>query len=151
MPLIHPEIGFKLILCDSAQTDAATGKLHMLGAGWTVASTPTPPSAVALMVQVPWDRTNEVLPIEVELLDGDGRPVELPGHTDGGPTESIKQEAQLEVGRPPGVAHGSTLSASFALNVGPLPLLPGRYEWRGSVAGSVQSEFFQVLPSRSTP
>lgn len=144
MPLIHPEIGFKLILCDAAQADSTSGKLHMLGAGWTVVPTPTPPSAVALMVQVPWARTNEVLPITVELLDADGHPVKLPGPTDN-ETQALRQEARLEVGRPPGIAPGSTLSAAFAMNVGPLPLAVGRYEWRAVVAESVQSEFFQVM------
>ncbi len=61
MPLTRPQIGFKLILCDAAQTDAATGKIHMLGAGWTITSSPTAPHAVALMIQVPWDRTNQKL------------------------------------------------------------------------------------------
>lgn len=63
MPLTRSQIGFKLILCDAAQTDAATGKIHMLGAGWTITGSPTAPHAVALMIQVPWDRTNQKLPV----------------------------------------------------------------------------------------
>ncbi len=142
MPLVHPKIDFKLILCDAAQTDALTGKLHMLGAGWTTVGTPTPPHAVALMVQVPWDRANEKLPIRLELLSADGHPVLIPGPTGSLP---VLQEAELEVGRPPGVARGSALSASFALNIGPLPLSLGRYEWRARVDQDENSEFFQVM------
>lgn len=138
----RPKIGFKIILCDAAQADSGTGKLHMLGAGWTVIGTPTSPHAVALMVQVPWDRATEKLPVRIELLDSDGKPVEMPGAE--GP-QSIAGEAELEVGRPPGVAHGSPLSAVFALNVAQLPLAPGRYEWRASVDGDTQAESFQVL------
>jgi len=146
VPLVHPKIGFKLILCDAAQADPTTGKLHMLGAGWTVVGTPTPPHAVALMVQVPWDRANERLPVRVELLTGDGHPVLLPGPT---APQPVLQEAELEVGRPVGVAKGSTLAAAFALNIGPLPLPVGRYEWRAKVAEDEHSEFFQVMGQAS--
>lgn len=142
MPLTKPRIAFKIILCDAARADPSTGKLHMLGAGWTMMGTPTSPHAVAIMVQVPWDRANEKLPVRIELLDDDGKPVEIPG--DAGP-QPIQGEAELEVGRPPGFSHGSPLSAVFALNVAPLPLAPGRYEWRASVAGDTAAESFQVV------
>ncbi|GAA2561478.1 DUF6941 family protein [Pseudonocardia hydrocarbonoxydans] len=148
MPLTKPRIEFKIILCDAAQADSASGKLHMLGAGWTMIGTPTSPHAVALMVQVPWDRANEKLPVLIELLDSDGRSVEIPGE---GEAQLIRGEAVLEVGRPPGVSHGSPLSAVFALNVAPLPLPPGRYEWRASVAGDTAAESFQVIGHQLAP
>ena len=148
MPLTRPSIEFKLILCDAAQTDASTGKIHMLGAGWTMVSSPTPPHAIALMIQVPWDRTNEKLRVHTELLDGDGQPVMLPGPT--GP-QPLLNETEVEVGRPPGVAKGSALSAAFALNVGPLALPSGRYEWRATVEDDVRSEFFQVRSGVAAP
>lgn len=53
MPLTRPQVGFKLILCDAAQAAAATGKIHMLGAGWMLTGSPTAPHTVALMIQVP--------------------------------------------------------------------------------------------------
>lgn len=148
MPLTRPSIDFKLILCDAAQTDLSNGKLHMLGAGWTLVKSPTPPHAVALMVQVPWDRTNEKLKIRVELLTGDGQPVMLPGPTE---PQAVLSETELEVGRPPGVAKGSTLNAAFALNIGSLPLPAGRYEWRASVEEDIRSEFFQVMSETAAP
>lgn len=147
MPLIRPQIGFKLILCDAAQTDAATGKIHMLGAGWTITGSPTAPHAVALMIQVPWDRTNQKLPIQVELVTDDGQPVSMPGPT--GP-QPLSSKVELEVGRPAGIAAGSTLSAVFAVNVAPMSLSPGRYEWRASVDGHSQGESFQVMASSAT-
>jgi hypothetical protein len=36
------------------------------------------------------------------------------------------------------------LDAAFALNVPPLPLKPGRYEWRLELAEHSQSAFFTV-------
>jgi hypothetical protein len=119
----------QLILCDAAQADPA-GKVHMLGAGWSVTSSPTQ-HAVAVLIKVPWDRSNEQLKLTLDLLDADGRSVQL--QTPAGPT-GLHAEGSIEVGRPPGIAPGSMLDASFALNVPPLPLPAGRYEWRLVVA-----------------
>lgn len=133
-------VEFKLILAQSAHSDS-NGTLHMLGAGWSVTPSPTAPQAVALLIKVPWDRANEKLPLLVQLLTADGQPVELPGPA--GP-QKIGASAELEVGRPPGIDHGSPLDASFSLNVSPLPLPPGRYQWRAEIAGTIQTESFQV-------
>lgn len=141
MPLMHPEIGFKLILCDAAKADE-NGKLNMLGAGWNLTGSPTSPHAVALLIQVPWDRANQKIPVRVELLTDDGEAVSIPGPT--GP-QPLFSEMALEVGRPPGVAAGSTLNAAFALNVASLGLSPSRYEWRATVDDHTQGESFQVI------
>lgn len=134
-------VEFKLILCQAAQSDAATGTLHMLGAGWSVTSSPTAPQAVALLIKVPWDRANEKLPLKLELLTEDGQQVTVQGPA--GP-QGIAAEAELEVGRPPGIAHGAMLDASFSLNISPMPLPPGRYQWRADIAGTIATESFQV-------
>lgn len=141
-PLMEtPPIDFKLILCESAHADPA-GTLHMLGAGWSVTGTPTGPQALALLIKVPWDRANEHLPVVVELLTEDGPPVTLSGP--GGVPTPVRAEAALEVGRPAGVAKGSPLDASLALNFGSLPLSPGRYQWKAEIAGDQQVESFTV-------
>ena len=67
----------QLILCDAAQADAGSGKVHMLGAGWSITSSPTS-HAVALLIKVPWDRANERLNLTLELRDADGGAVLLP-------------------------------------------------------------------------
>ena len=64
----------KLILCDAAVADPA-GKLHMLGAGWSLTSTPTAPQAVAMLIKIPWDRANQKLHFALRLLDPDGKQV----------------------------------------------------------------------------
>lgn len=102
--------------------------MHMLGAGWSITSSPTAPHAVAILVKVPWDRTNQQIPLNINLLDTDGQLVELPGP--GNIPQPIKYEAMIEVGRPPGIPPGSSVDASFALVVPSLPLEPGRYEYR---------------------
>jgi hypothetical protein len=121
----------QVLLCDAAVADPS-GKMHMLGAGWSMTSSPTAPCAVAVMVKVPWDRTNQQIPLTVTLVDSDGRPVELPAPGD--QTQNIKAEGIVEVGRPAGIPAGSSVDAAFALNVPSLPLSPGRYEYRVDVS-----------------
>lgn len=81
-------------------------------------------------MKVPWDRTNQKLRMNLELLDSDGQPVTVSG-------EPLTAGGEIEVGRPPGIAPGSLLDAAFALNVPSLPLTPGRYDWRLDFAGTV--------------
>lgn len=114
-----------LILCDAAQ--AESGKVHMLGAGWSITGTPTAPHAVAVLMKVPWDRANQPMALKLQMLEADGSPVLV--ETPEGPLP-IAADAKVEVGRPPGLAPSSMLDGSFALNVPSLPLAPGRYEWR---------------------
>lgn len=126
-----PDVDAHIILCDAAQADPMGGKVHMLGAGWSRMPSPTTPHAVVVLLKIPWHRANEKLPMALELRTADGPPVELKT-ADGNAQVGVRTE--IEVGRPPGLPHGSTLDASFALNVGALPLVPGRYEWHLTLA-----------------
>jgi hypothetical protein len=136
-------LDIKLILCDAAVADPA-GKLHMLGAGWSVTGTPTTAQAVAMLIKIPWDRANKKLPLALKLLDPDGKQVSLPA-LDGQPVP-IGHEGAIEVGRPAGVASGSMLDAALAISISPMPLPPGRYEWRLDIADQTVSESFTVRP-----
>lgn len=118
----------QLILCDAAQADPNTGKIHMLGAGWSLTGSPTAPHAVAILVKVPWDRANQQIHGTLALVDPDGRPIELP--TPGRDLTEIIMEFDLEVGRPAGLEPGSMIDAAMAFNIGALPLPCGRYQWR---------------------
>jgi hypothetical protein len=113
----------------------------MLGAGWWLTTSPLGPTALAIMIQVPWDRTNQRIPVTVVLRDQDGRDVEL---GDDDQKQTIEQVIEIEVGRPAGVAAGSMLPASLAINVPPLPLPVGRYEWVVKADGLEESESFEV-------
>jgi hypothetical protein len=130
----------KLILCDHAVADPA-GKVHMLGAGWSLTSSPTPPHAVVVLMKIPWDRANQKIDVSLTLLTADGEQVAV--QTPGG-SVPVAARGEVEAGRPPGLAHGSPLDASFALNVQPLPLRPGRYQWRLQVAEGLLTESFEV-------
>jgi hypothetical protein len=132
-------IAAQLILCDAAQADP-TGKIHMLGAGWSIMLQPGP-HAVAVLIKVPWDRANEELSLNLQLFDADGHPVTVETTTGQLP---IAGTGTVEVGRPAGIAPGSMLPAAFALNVPALPLPRGRYEWRLRLADLDLAESFTL-------
>ncbi len=129
-----------IILCDSSAVDSKTGKVHMLGAGWSEVGTPTPPGSVVVLLQIPWDRANQPLGVDLTLCDADGRPVEFPGGR-------INVHANLEVGRPPGTTPGTPLHHPFELKYPPLELAPGRYQWRLTVGGDTAVQGFNVRPA----
>jgi hypothetical protein len=138
-------IDVKLILCDAAVAEPGTGKVHMLGAGWSVTGSPTGQQAVAVLMKIPWDRANQPISFVLQLFDSDGHPVKI--ETPEGPQE-VKLPGQVEVGRPAGVAAGSDLDASLALNVPPLPLRPARYQWRFDISDQTFDVSFQVRQQR---
>jgi len=118
-----------MLLADYAQ--AADGKLNVIGAGWTITGPQPVPSAIGLIFDVPWDRSNESIEFRLELVDQDGNAVVT--ETPDGP-QPVSIDGQFEIGRPPGVKRGTPLTFPAAFNIGPLPLDPGgRYEWRLTV------------------
>jgi hypothetical protein len=121
-----PSATATLLLADSAQV--ADGKLYLLGAGWdrVVASPMTSPSAVAVIVEVPSDRSEAHLGWALQLVDEDGHPVQAPG-TDA-PLADIRGGLTI-MPEADGVP-GMSWPAPLAVNMPPLPLTPGRYAWR---------------------
>lgn len=118
-----------LMLCDAAQI--SDGKLYILGGGWEQTS-PGVPSALAIRIGVPWESSNDKHHFDVHLYDADGKSVMFPNPQGG--VSPLMLSGDFETGRPPGVAKGSTLWASVAIVIGPLPLEPGaRYVWQLSV------------------
>ena len=127
------------MLADAAQI--GDGKLHLLGVGWD-ATTGETPFAVAALVSVPWDMTNQKIELKLELIDEDGRSVPFPGTE-----EPLVLAGEIEVGRPAGVAAGSALQGPFAWGFGPLGLVPGRYTWTLTVGETTARRSFTVIPS----
>jgi hypothetical protein len=121
-----------LLLCDHAE--AINGKLYVMGGGWTVLYAADRPAnvSVAAMVAVPWDQTNTRHKIGLELLDGEGSPVEVGG-------QAIALGGEFEVGRPPGVKPGTSFNTPFVWNVAGLTLPEGAYEWKLLLDGEPQA------------
>lgn len=135
----------QLILCDFAQV--ADGKLTIVGGGWN-ARGPNSSMSIGILVGVPWTDTNEKHTWSLELLDQDGRVVELPAQA--GPSRTLRIEGAIEVGRPAGVPPGTELPVPIAVNAGRIPLGEGAYEWRLGIDGRSDDDWraaFRVRPA----
>lgn len=116
-----------LLLADYAVV--SDGKLTIVGGGWSQTG-PEPASfGIGLLIQVPWDQANTPHAFSVELLDADGAPVSFETDEEEG-EQPVAFGGEFEVGRPPGLKPGTPLDFPVAVNSTPLPLDPGRYEWR---------------------
>ncbi len=134
-----------MLLCDSAE--AVNGKLYILGAGWSVTGPVPAPSALAIKIDVPWNYANRRFPADLELLTSDGVPVTVPDQL--GQPQPVRFHFDFEVGRPPGVAPGSTLDAVLAVSVPPLPLMAGsRFVWRLTINGETRQHWQVAFATR---
>jgi hypothetical protein len=123
------------------------GKLTIVGGGWSQTG-PEPASfGIGLLIQVPWDQANTVHSFNVELLDADGTPVFL--ETPEEEEQTVAFGGEFEVGRPPGLKPGTPLDFPVAMNSTPLPLEPGRYEWRLTIDGEGRQDWTVPFTVRS--
>ena len=131
-----------MLLCDAAQS--VGGKLFVLGGGWsqTQVQEGMPLNmALALKVSIPWDRSNERIPLRVALVTDQGNAVNIGGM-------DVEAVTEMELGRPPGLARGTPLDANLALNFNGLQLPPGGYAWLCEVDGSPKARTpFRVHPA----
>jgi len=137
-----------ILLCDAAE--AINGKLYILGGGWSVTGPAPTPSALAIKIDVPWTDANRKVPLAVELLTADGLPVSVRDPM--GNPQPVMLSLEFEVGRPPGLAHGTPLDATVAFGIPPLPLAPGqRYVWRLSIDGETKPHWQAAFSTREAP
>lgn len=136
----------KAILLLGDYAAVADGKLTIVGAGWSLMGPDPCPSAVALLLDVPWDQTNQPHHFSVDLNDGDGNAFTDPN---GNP---VQFGGEFEVGRPPGLPTGTSITVPLAVNIGPLPLTPGsRYVWELTVDDESDEDWrvaFNVRPEQ---
>jgi hypothetical protein len=133
-----------LMLCDSAQV--ADGKLYILGGGWSMTGPDPVPSAIALKIDVGWHEAETAHHWELYLEDADGQPVMV--ETPEG-EHAVEVRGEFTVGRPPGIPEGSPIDVALAVNLGPLPLVPGtRYTWRMSIDGESQDDWMLGFTTR---
>jgi hypothetical protein len=127
-----------MMLADAAQE--VGGKLYVLGGGWSITGPEPVPMAIALKLEVPWDRTNLQHSLLLELLDEDGEPVLVPGQDD--EEVPLQVTGEFEAGRPAGIKPGTPIDSALAVNFGPLPLEGGRrYQWRLSIDGETDEDW----------
>ena len=136
-----------LLLADAAQ--AVGGKLYVLGGGWNITNAQAP-SAIALIFEIPWSETNRRHGFALQLVDADGHGVAIGADR----THPFEFRSEFEIGRPPGSTPGVSFNVPFALNLGPLGLAEGRYEWRCTLNGQSRLDWrlpFEVRGSFSSP
>jgi hypothetical protein len=119
-----------MLLCDAAE--AVGGKLYVMGGGWTHSSAAGQPTtmALAILVGVEWDETNQTHHIEAKLLTEDGVQVSA---VQGQPVAST---GTFEVGRPAGAKKGATLYSPFTLTFAGVVLRAGGYVWELEINGN---------------
>lgn len=140
-----------MLLADKGTQAAGAGTLNLLNVGWgttQLAGDLTPPHAVAVFLEAELAECNRALTVTVELLDQDGKPVELPGPA--GP-QPMRLEQGMTIAPPSGAPTGTPGKANILLEISPgLPLKPGTYRWRVHVEGKTHdawaASFHVALP-----
>ncbi len=140
-----------MLLCDAAQ--AISGKLYVLGGGWSQVLIPDVPANMSLAVKlgVPWHEANDPHTIVARLVTADGAQVEIPvvqpEHGDEPIGVQVRDEVRIETGRPPGLAPGTNIDAPLVFNFNGLALPAGGYVWELEVDGNVEARTaFRVGP-----
>lgn len=134
------------LIADAAQ--AVGGKLYIIGGGWSLTGPAPSPSALAIKIDVPWSEANRKHSWKAFLEDGDGQPVVLPSPAG---DSNVEVGGDFEVGRPPGLLEGTPLDLAIAINIGPMPLAPGRYRWRLTIDDRVEEDWTAAFTVRSQP
>lgn len=137
-----------MLLADSAQEIG--GKLYILGGGWSVTGPEVTPMALGIKIDVPWNATNQRHEFQLTLLSEDGHAPPMLSN-EGVVAGEVSFEGHFEVGRPPGVPPGTDIDATLAVQLGPLPLVPGKgYLWQITIDGSTDELWkrpFRVRPA----
>src|SRR3970282_451611 len=126
-----------MLLADYAVV--SDGKLTIVGGGWSQTGPDPAAFGIGLLIQVPWDLANTPHTFSVELLDADGGAVTVDADEDEDRVGAFG--GGFEVGRPPGLKPGTPLDFPVAVNSTPLPLEPGRYEWRLTIDGGSHQDW----------
>jgi hypothetical protein len=119
--------------------EAIRGLLYISGGGWTdlwrgsfePGQPPINHFGIGIAVRVGWTETNRSHHLLVKLDDEDG-------------AEVFRAEADVEVGRPPGVPEGSDQRAVLAINVDMQFPHPGAYRLLTELAREERSVSFRV-------
>ncbi len=133
-----------MLLADYAVV--SDGKLTIVGGGWSQTGPEPAAFGIGLLIQVPWDRANTMHSFSVELLDADGVAI---GFDEDDEDQVVAFGGEFEVGRPPGLKPGTPLDFPVAVNFTPLPLTPGRYEWRLTIDKESREDWRMPFTVRS--
>lgn len=120
-----------VVLADFAETDAS-GKVHLLGGGWTITRAGASAHAVVVFLKVPADHFSTPISITLRLLSKSGEVVEQPGP---GGLQRLEVKGQVEMQEPLDWDQAVDLDAVFPVNFGALALQAGSYRWTVEIDG----------------
>jgi hypothetical protein len=115
--------------------ESVNGLLYISGGGWTThtrvvpigGSPPLSHLGIALIIAIPWHRTNQTHTPIIEIRDEDAQVI-------------ANITAHLNVGRPPGMRPGTIQYANVGLPVDIVFPRPGAYEITANIQGVEDSE-----------
>jgi uncharacterized protein DUF6941 len=126
----------RLLLANYAEVQA--NLLYAMGIGWTQIGPAPSPFAIAALIEVGWDETNQPYRLAFNIVDVDEQPFLVPTPMGDQP---FQLSAELRVGRPPDSVPGAKFLTPVAINVQPLQFQAGRhYVVRATVNGDVRDE-----------
>jgi hypothetical protein len=135
------QIRVTMLLAEAAQV--ADNKLFILGGGLAIVSPAPNPLAIAIKIDVPWDRADRQHNWKLELLDADGMPVLIGDRP-------IIVAGTFEVGRSDQLQPGTPLPMPLAVNFSGLALPAGqRFAWRLVIDDDTEPDWqtaFTVAP-----
>lgn len=128
------------ILCNHAE--AVNNLLYIAGGGIEVSyvqpGVPAPYAVsigIGIMVTVPWQQTNQQHQVEIELIDSDGQPIQVPLSPE--IITPFKVSLTFNVGRPANAPVGDDQHVALAANLPGLPLPAfGKYEFIIKIDGT---------------
>lgn len=128
------------LLTVANHAEAINGLLYLSGAGWTDLRRPMPPEGgqapvnhigIGIAILVGWNETNQRHRLDLRLENADGR-------------DLVAMQADVEVGRPPGLPPGSDLRTVMGINVEIQFPSAGIYRVIAAVPESRRSVSFRV-------
>jgi hypothetical protein len=128
-----------VLLADAAQADLATGKVHILGAGWSVTNSPLPPHAIISLIGVSAADADSEHQMKLVLVDSDDKPVRSS-------TATVEDQRPHLVGmfradRPADLV-GPEMTLPIVVQVpGGIDLPGGTYTWRLEIDGKTNEHW----------
>jgi Family of unknown function (DUF6941) len=131
-----PEIEYVTV---ANHAEAINGLLYLQGAGWTDIQSPPGPQGkpgivhfgIGVSILIGWNEMNRRFPLILRITSEDG-------------THLLSVDAQIEAGRPPGIAAGSDLRSVLAINVEAQFPKAGGYQLRAELADEIRTVAFRV-------
>ncbi len=144
-----PNVKATIVLADHVQ--GAEGKLNLIGGGLRWLGPQPATFGIGMVLEFPWEAVGEDHMVKLDLIDGDGIPVELPQGD--GMVGPFGFEATLPVAAPPGSRRGIPVNVCIAISMVQMQLPPdGRFEFRMEIDGEAHEDWrigFNTRPAQS--